>query len=62
MGAERKVEKVQHSCPYCDEEIGEATFPYCQACEVKLIPCPKCKKPVKQDVKKCPYCGAKIKG
>ena len=24
-----------HTCPYCDEEIAEASFPYCQACSVK---------------------------
>ncbi len=59
---DNKVEKVHHACPYCDEEIGEATFPYCQACEVKLLYCPNCKKPVKREANKCPSCGAGLKG
>jgi len=25
-----------HTCPYCDEEIGDASFPYCQACKVDV--------------------------
>jgi nitrogen fixation protein NifU and related proteins len=24
-----------HSCPYCEEEIADAAFPYCQACTIK---------------------------
>src|SRR4030042_1556624 len=24
-----------HTCPYCDEEIAEAAFPYCEACSNK---------------------------
>ena len=24
-----------HTCPYCDKEIAEAAFPYCQACSLK---------------------------
>jgi nitrogen fixation NifU-like protein len=24
-----------HSCPYCDEDIAEAAYPYCEACSIK---------------------------
>ncbi len=62
MGEMRKAEKVRHFCPYCDEEIAEASFPYCQACGITVFYCPKCRKPVSRDNKVCPNCGAKIQG
>ncbi len=27
---------------YCDADIAEASFPYYEACEVKVFYCPKC--------------------
>lgn len=48
-------------CPYCDEEIAEAAFPYCEACGVKLFCCPKCQQPVPRDKQVCPHCGADIR-
>ncbi len=24
-----------HACPYCDEDIAEAAYPYCEACSIK---------------------------
>jgi len=48
-------------CPYCDEEIAEAAFPYCEACSVKVLRCPKCQLPVPRDKEKCPHCGADIR-
>ena len=62
MEAERKAEKERRFCPYCDEELAEASFPYCQACEVTVFYCPKCRKPVPRDKKVCPNCSANIKG
>ena len=63
MGTEEpKTEKKKRLCPYCDDEIGEASFPYCKACEVDVFYCPECRKPVSTDKKLCPECGAKIKG
>jgi len=49
-------------CPYCDAEIAEAAFPYCEVCEVKIFYCPKCREPVPRDKKVCPHCGVEIKG
>ncbi len=62
MVPKSKIGKEQHFCPYCDSEIAEAAFPYCEACEVTVFYCPKCRKPVQRDKKVCPHCGAKIKG
>jgi hypothetical protein len=32
MGAEEKSERKYLFCPYCDEEILQADFPYCLVC------------------------------
>lgn len=53
--------KEPHTCPFCDDEIAEAAFPYCEACEVKTLHCPKCQSPVPRDEKKCPNCGVDMK-
>ena len=50
------------NCPYCDEEIAEASFPYCDACNVTVFSCPNCQKPLSRDNRTCPHCGAEIKG
>jgi len=57
-----KAEKKRLSCPYCDKEIAELQYPYCQACEVEIFYCPECRKPLPRDKKTCPGCGAEIKG
>ncbi len=61
MADNREPTKEPRYCPYCDEEIAEATFPYCEACEVEIFYCPKCREAVPRDKKTCPYCGADIK-
>ncbi|MFC1982086.1 zinc ribbon domain-containing protein [Chloroflexota bacterium] len=53
--------KNQLYCPYCDEEIAEAAFPYCEACEVEVFYCPRCRKPLSRDSKVCPHCKADIR-
>lgn len=58
----KSLEKVQLFCPYCDAEIAEASFPYCEACRVTVFYCPKCRTPVSRENRKCPKCGAEIKG
>ena len=62
MGEEKKLEKGKRVCPYCDAEVAEASFPFCEACTITVFNCPKCHKPVSRDNKVCPYCGAEIKG
>ncbi len=58
-----KKEKDRHLfCPYCDEEIMVADFPYCQSCRVIIFYCPGCREPLSRDKKLCPHCGAEIKG
>ena len=58
----KKTEKERSVCPYCEEEIIQASFPYCQACGVTVFYCPKCRKPLSRDSRVCPHCGAEIKG
>ena len=53
--------KQSHSCPFCDEEIAEAAFPFCEACSVKLLSCPSCEATVPRDTEQCPHCGADIR-
>ncbi len=55
-------EEKRYCCPFCDEAIVEATFPYCKACEVTILYCPKCRKAISRENRVCPYCEAEIKG
>jgi predicted amidophosphoribosyltransferase len=59
-GKDKTIDKA-HSCPFCDEAIAEAAFPYCEACGLKVLRCPKCQLPVPRDKEKCPHCGADLK-
>ena len=62
MEAKQKTsQKKRKFCPYCDEEILKASFPYCQACGITIFYCPRCRKPLPRNKKVCPHCGAKIK-
>jgi uncharacterized OB-fold protein len=56
-----ETEKKVHTCPFCDEEIAEATFPYCEACKLTVLYCPKCGLAVPRNREKCPHCGASMK-
>ncbi len=62
MAAEHKAEEEHRFCPYCDEEVAAASWPYCDACNVGIFYCPRCRKPVPRDKRICPHCGAEIKG
>jgi predicted amidophosphoribosyltransferase len=57
-----KTEEKHLFCPYCEQEISELQYPYCQACKVEIFYCPQCRKPVSRENETCPECGAKIKG
>ena len=61
MPAKKKYQKVAHSCPFCDVEITEAAFPYCEACKVTVLTCPECKEPLPRDKQICPKCGTDVK-
>lgn len=45
MAAEHKIEKQYRFCPYCGEEVAEASYLYCDACNVGILHCPKTKNP-----------------
>ena len=62
MGTEEKAKEKRLFCPYCDEEIRAADFPFCQACKITVFYCPKCRQPVPRDNKVCLHCGAEIRG
>jgi len=62
MANETKYGKPVHKCPFCDEDIAEAAFPYCEACKVKVPTCPECGQAVPKDCEKCPACGCEIMG
>ena len=61
MAVKNNAKDKAHTCPYCDEAIAEAAFPYCQACGLKVLRCPACEMVVPKDTRKCPHCGADIK-
>ncbi len=61
MTEKKKAAKRRLVCPYCDEEIAEASFPYCQACHVEVFHCPSCREPLSRYEEVCPTCGANIR-
>jgi predicted amidophosphoribosyltransferase len=61
MADKNKSLKTRHSCPFCDAQIAEAAFPYCEACGLLALRCPRCQMPVPRDAQKCPHCGADIR-
>ena len=62
MEEKNKAIKPRHACPFCDSEIAEAAFPYCEACGFRTEPCPGCGLPVASMRPTCPHCGARMKG
>ena len=59
--ADNKPLTKPHSCPCCEDEIAEAAFPYCEACQLQVVKCPGCGQSVPRDMKNCPACGVNIK-
>jgi RNA polymerase subunit RPABC4/transcription elongation factor Spt4 len=56
-----KEKERKFICPYCEEEIFMAEFPYCQPCQVRLRYCLKCNIVVEKNAKVCPNCGQPVK-
>lgn len=46
-------------CPYCSSPVS-MSYPFCQACKVKIKICPKCEEATSRDAKNCPSCGAAL--
>ncbi len=61
MPAKRKPIEGKHVCPFCEDEIFEASFPFCQTCKVTVLVCSECQKPISRDKDVCPHCGAKVR-
>ncbi len=59
-GKTTKAAPKQVHCPFCDEEIIKAAFPFCQSCGVELIIC-ECGQAVATTKSVCPSCGAPIR-
>ena len=57
---EKNVREHRH-CPFCEEEISEAAFPYCEACGLATLTCPKCGISVARDSETCPNCGVNLR-
>ena len=47
-------------CPYCDHEIDDTCYPFCDGCGIKLFICPDCKKPFPKEMGICPNCGTRV--
>ena len=58
--SEEPKEKKKRICPYCEEEILEAGFPYCKPCGVTLRYCAKCDIAVVREAVVCPQCGGEL--
>lgn len=50
----------EHVCPYCEQAITVASFPYCQPCGVVLRYCVRCKVAVAREAEVCPQCGGAL--
>jgi hypothetical protein len=61
MAEKNKSGKEVRTCPFCEEAIAEAAFPYCEACSLKVLYCPKCGLAVPRNREKCPHCGNSMK-
>ena len=61
MTLKNNAQDKAHTCPFCDADIAEAAFPYCEACGLKVLKCPSCEAPIRRNAETCPTCGADIR-
>lgn len=58
MKKEKKTKEQRCICPYCEEELVDASSPLCQACEVVFVHCVKCQVTLlDREATNCPKCG-----
>ncbi len=62
MATKKNKFSEPHACPFCEADIAEAAYPYCEACGMKVTYCPKCGIAVAAARKNCPACGAELTG
>ncbi|MBN2167788.1 MAG: zinc-ribbon domain-containing protein [Actinobacteria bacterium] len=43
-------------CPYCETECVDIPM-VCSGCQIMIIECSNCGKPVREDADTCPHCG-----
>lgn len=60
MAAKCGSESGRPKCPFCDEEIAEMAFPYCESCQVMLDSCPHCGGAMRSAATVCPQCGKTV--
>ncbi|MFX1265471.1 MAG: zinc ribbon domain-containing protein [Promethearchaeota archaeon] len=61
MAKKREIGKGPICCPFCDVEITDTTLPFCQACAVEVLYCPKCHEAISRDSEVCQHCGADVR-
>ena len=61
MEAQPVRETGRHLCPFCDEELMAANFPYCRVCGITVFYCPNCRRPVPREELVCPQCSADLR-
>jgi len=59
-GKTTKAAAKQVHCPFCDEAIVKAAFPFCQSCGIELIVCTECGQAMASTKRVCPSCGARV--
>ncbi len=60
MSQQPEAKERKRSCPYCEEQILTAGFPYCQPCGVTLRFCVSCQIAVEREAEVCPQCGGEL--
>jgi hypothetical protein len=57
----KPANKAMCMCPYCEEELIIAPFPFCEACGVAIQHCVTCQITIlDKKANKCPKCGGPL--
>ena len=60
MSEKLKGKEKKRVCPYCEEEIQVAGFPFCKPCGITLRYCVHCQIAVEREATVCPQCGGEL--